>query len=290
LRLQSTTLLTVLLCLFVASCYSPSAQLEEQAGVAPPHKILRSSATGFFVSPNLILTARHLFNEDFLGFKCERVRAASSDGELRGADLELVGFPDDKLVDLALLRLKRGHYPASAPVLHMFDLAATSFEHNAQVIGYPYRDLWDDEVAMNLVRHDLVALGSIHAPRADAGSDQAGPQELIKVGNDGTISRIGGPATGPVGLFLVVDRGFLRPGASGSPIVDREGRLIGVAVKVAPEAFGDDKPAAGLAVDATEVDRFLAAHGLHLAIDPSQDDGSAKAPDISSNVVRLFCF
>jgi hypothetical protein len=279
-------------CLLLTSCYSPSPQLEAAAGVAPRHLVLRAGATGVFITPNLVLTNRHLFKKDFLGFACEHVRAASADGQLRGAELALVGFPADAGVDLALLRLKRGSYPSVAPVLHLFDLAAKTDKANARVIGYPYRDLWDDQVAMTLVSEDLVALGSTRATVNAAGEERKTPGEFLKIGDDGGVTRFdtGDPPTGPTFLGLLVDPGLLRPGASGSPIVDTSGRLIGITAATSEDPLGENLPKLGLAVDASDVDRFLTANGLRLAIDPGPDDGVAKVPDIRGDVVRLFCF
>ena len=82
------------LCALVTACYAPSPDLREKAGDPPKGtNHLRAEATGFFISPTLILTNRHLYNENFLGFRCQAVRAASADGSLKAADLELVALP-----------------------------------------------------------------------------------------------------------------------------------------------------------------------------------------------------
>ena len=268
-----------------AACQSPPRQNAPAAGAAPPGSRFREAATGFFVSPNLVLTNRHVFRQH----ECQGIKALSSDGALGEADLELVGFPANSEIDLALYRLMKGNYPAAPVVLHSFDGAPNTIaEANAAILTYPYPFpiYFEPRSNMAVAHADAVALMNAR--------DVAKKAQLT-IDEEGTITRgaasaLSLPAGQRIMLYsrtakiIVLYSTALRPGASGSPIVDAKGRLIGVVKGEAESLFSKDF---GVAVDAADVAPFLEANG----VDAREDDQkSGPGNDLSRNVVRLFCF
>ena len=282
-------------CLVLSSCvnadegYHPSPSLLEKAGEVPAGKsVLFGNATGVFVSPTLILANRHLY-QSFPGGKCEVVRAASADGTLKAADLDLVAFPVRDKVDLALLRLKSGEYPAAKVVLHPFgNPAVNAHQSNADLLVYPYRDRWAPAVDMTIGKVPILALFTF---------SKAVPELEFKVDEDGTIeTRLPQSEGSPAERAetndyerLVYSSDHVYPGASGSPIVDKSGRLIGL-VSAGSKIDYPGMPPLNFAVSASDIAKFLKSHGVPVEVDPTADGTGSQAPDISRNVVRLFCF
>jgi hypothetical protein len=244
-----------------------------------------SAATGLFVSPTLVLTNRHVLQEN----GCPLIRVTSSDGTLRDADLEFVASPANSEIDLALFRLKKGSYSAAPILLRSFDGSPNSIaEANAMILTYPNWSLLDSELNAAVARVDAVAVLS-HRDMAK--------QVQITIDEDGTITRIPpGTALAPTfqrivlysktAKLIFLYSKALRPGASGSPIVDKMGRLIGVAKGEVNAFIARDF---GIAVDSADVASFIKAYGADAKMD-DRTDGSGPQPDLSRDVVRLFCF
>lgn len=267
--MNKAALLAAIPLLLGAACQRP----------APP---VVSEATGFFVSSDLILTNRHFVQKG----RCRNFRAASSDGALREADLELAGFPADREIDLALLRLKQGSYPAAPIILHSFDGAPRTIEEpNAAILTYPSWDMGNPDVAAAVLRSNAVVL---------LGYRDLAAEVQIVIDEYGTITRLPAgampaPNADRIKLYpgraklIVLYSTALRPGASGSPIVDGKGRLIGVIKGEVDSFLARD---VGVAVDAADIAAFLDLRGIAW----NRPDASAPASDLSRNVVRLFCF
>ena len=201
----------------------------------------------------------------------------------------MVGFPANSEIDLALYRLTKGNYPAAPVVLHSFDGAPNTIaEANAAILTFPYPFpiYFEPRSDMAVAHADAVALMNAR--------DVAKKAQLT-IDEEGTITRGAGSALSlPAGQrimlysrtakIIVLYSTALRPGASGSPIVDAKGRLIGVVKGEAESLFSKDF---GVAVDAADVAPFLEANG----VDAREDDQKpGPRNDLSRNVVRLFCF
>src|SRR5262249_38010250 len=151
-------------------------------------------------------------------------------------------------------------------VLHHFGTPPTNIkQQNATLLTYSYRDRWDPKVDMTIAKPDVLALFSF---------GDAAEELEFKVADDGSIvtrteengSRNADAMKAQEELIFASDD--VRPGASGSPILDKSGRVIGL-VSGGSKVNYPGLPALNFAIDSTDIAKFLRAHAVQIEMDAS---------------------
>ena len=267
-------LASALMLLLAVAWMLPRPWWSKEAGPSPsPFSMVRSWGTGFFVTPDgWVVTNEHVVSG------CRRVSVGS--GILSGLVADKVLYPRDAQLDLAAV-----HVAVKAPAFLRF--ARTPWPS----------PLSDPHTLPSEIKADL------HSILSESG------QSVFIVGFPGYDH-----AASPVrleGKLLEIassnDRHHwfqrikaqVRPGSSGSPVINGEGEVVGIVFKASVDLPGKSSAALeekALAILHSSAEEALIvpaalAHGFIGAVDssPSREEGTGPA-EPSAAVVRVFCF
>jgi len=187
------------------------------------------SGSGFAITPDgLIITNRHVVQDNsqvLVVFNCGSPAAVAQPAEVALAELP---------VDLALLRVEA---PDHLPVLRLADSNQVVETDRAWALGYPLGV--NLEVILNQAGYQL---------------NENGPEVSVR---EGTITAVRHDSDGRV--KLLEHNCNIAPGNSGGPLVDHQGRVIGVNTL----GFGGKGPAevTNFAIPSRVVAKFVRAVG-----------------------------